>query len=238
VQTVLVQDEALKRANTRIQELEARSGGAEPAGQGGGFLDNMRNALFGRDNRAAGAPPPSRSSVPPSGAPAGSPWSASPPPPPPQQPGYYGQQPAMAQPVGAGGSFLGTAASTAAGVVGGAMLLNGIRSMFGHSSGGSPFGASAFGAGPSDAVSSSSSSAWGGSAANSDLARDAGIKDVGSGGRDDAGGSGFLGGNDDGKDVGGYADDDKDEGGYADADAGDDDSDFAGDYGSDDSDLA
>src|SRR5262249_12676906 len=34
-----------------------------------------------------------------------------------------------------GGSFLGTAASTAAGVIGGALLLDGIRSMFGHHSG-------------------------------------------------------------------------------------------------------
>ena len=38
-----------------------------------------------------------------------------------------------------GGSFLGTAASAAAGVIGGALLLDGIRSMFGH--GGAPFGA-------------------------------------------------------------------------------------------------
>lgn len=32
---------------------------------------------------------------------------------------------------GSGGSFLGTAASTAAGVIGGGLLLNSIRSMFG-----------------------------------------------------------------------------------------------------------
>ena len=38
-----------------------------------------------------------------------------------------------------GGSFLGTAAAAAAGVIGGALLLDGIRSMFGH--GGGPFGA-------------------------------------------------------------------------------------------------
>jgi hypothetical protein len=37
VQTVLVQDEALKRANSRIQELEA--GGAPAQNQPGGFLD-------------------------------------------------------------------------------------------------------------------------------------------------------------------------------------------------------
>src|SRR5262249_20717194 len=46
VQSVLVQDEALKRANTRIEELE-RAAGSQPA-QGGGFLDSMRNVFTGR----------------------------------------------------------------------------------------------------------------------------------------------------------------------------------------------
>ena len=41
-------------------------------------------------------------------------------------------------PFGGGGSFLGTAASAAAGVVGGALLLDGIRSMFGHHGGHGP----------------------------------------------------------------------------------------------------
>ena len=42
VQTALVQDEALKRANARIQELEAElNGGNEPPPRKGGFLDNM-----------------------------------------------------------------------------------------------------------------------------------------------------------------------------------------------------
>jgi hypothetical protein len=38
-------------------------------------------------------------------------------------------------PFGSGGSFLGTAASAAAGVIGGGLLLDGIRSMFGHRAG-------------------------------------------------------------------------------------------------------
>src|SRR5262245_64063954 len=42
VQTVLVQDEALKRADARIRELT----GEEPAT--GGFLDGMRQVLTGR----------------------------------------------------------------------------------------------------------------------------------------------------------------------------------------------
>ena len=46
VQTVLVQDEALKRANSRIQELEA--GSAPAQNQSGGFLDSMRDTIFGQ----------------------------------------------------------------------------------------------------------------------------------------------------------------------------------------------
>src|ERR1700674_2613469 len=54
VQTVLVQDEALKRANARIEELERA--GQEPApapAGGGGFLDSMRSVLTGRDQRGS-----------------------------------------------------------------------------------------------------------------------------------------------------------------------------------------
>src|SRR5690242_4059864 len=50
VQTALVQDEALKRADARIQELEAAVGGPNPQGQSsGGFLDSMRDAIFGQN---------------------------------------------------------------------------------------------------------------------------------------------------------------------------------------------
>lgn len=41
----------------------------------------------------------------------------------------------MGSAFGSGGSFLGTAASTAAGVIGGGLLLNSIRSMFGDHAG-------------------------------------------------------------------------------------------------------
>ena len=138
VQTVLIQDEALKRANAHIAELEGQD--AEPPRQGG-FLDNMREALLGRDDRRGSVP-----SVRPGAASASEPppaWSGGAPGPSayygqPGQPGYgqpgYGQPP-TAQPIGTGGSFLGTAAASAAGAIGGAMLLNGIRSMFGHSAG-------------------------------------------------------------------------------------------------------
>ena len=49
VQSVLVQDEALKRADARIRELEDELGvePGEPVKQAG-FLDNMRDALLGK----------------------------------------------------------------------------------------------------------------------------------------------------------------------------------------------
>ena len=50
VQTVLVQDEALKRADARIREL---SGEDEGAREGGGFLDTMRAALTGTPSRGS-----------------------------------------------------------------------------------------------------------------------------------------------------------------------------------------
>src|SRR3974390_1042279 len=58
VQTVLVQDEALKRANARIQELEQAP--ASGQAQSGGFLDSMRDAVFGKEPRGSvpNVPPP------------------------------------------------------------------------------------------------------------------------------------------------------------------------------------
>src|SRR5438309_1959076 len=54
VQTVLLQDEALKRANSRIQELEV--GGAGEQSQSGGFLDSMRNTIFGQNQPRGSVP--------------------------------------------------------------------------------------------------------------------------------------------------------------------------------------
>ena len=50
------------------------------------------------------------------------------------QPGHPPEMP-TGPAFGSGGSFLGTAASTAAGVIGGGLLLNSIRSMFGEHAG-------------------------------------------------------------------------------------------------------
>jgi hypothetical protein len=91
----------------------------------------------------------------------------------------YGQpqygQPQHGQPrESGGGSFLGTAAATAAGVVGGALLMNSLRGLFGGQQQGTA--QSAF-------DQPSGSAPWGPNSSNSDLARDAGLNDIGGGGR-------------------------------------------------------
>ena len=182
VQTVLLQDEALKRAHDRIQELEAAGAGEQP--QSGGFLDSMRETIFGQNpprGSVPNVPPPQASSRPvwnsgqvmqqaqPPGQYAQAPYG---------QPAYgqppYGQPGGFQSPFGGGGSsFLGTAAATAAGVVGGSLLLNSIRGMTG---GGSH---QAFGdtAGVGDKA--VSQSPWS-DQSGSNLAHDAGVDDIGS----------------------------------------------------------
>jgi uncharacterized protein len=192
VQTVLVQDEALKRAAARIQELEQAH--APEQTQSGGFLDSMRDTIFGKEQRGSvpNVPPPvpnrpvwnsgqvlqqsqGRYDQPhydqgpyPQGYPQG---------------GGFGQggfgQGGFGGPGGGfggapfgggGGSFLGTAAAAAAGMVGGSLLLNGIRGMMGggHHQTFADAGGSSGG----------SSSPWS-DQSNSSLARDAGINDIG-----------------------------------------------------------
>lgn len=171
VQTVLVQDEALKRANARIQELE---GHGPETQQSGGFLDSMRDAIFGQAQQ--GQP---RGSVPSAGSrpvwnsghamPAGYG----------QAPGYgqtYGSPQPPPMPGGSGGSFLGTAAAAAAGVVGGSLLLSGIRGMMG---GGQH---QAFGDPANHSGGIEDRRPWG-DRDGGNLARDAGVDDIGSSGR-------------------------------------------------------
>ena len=55
VQTVLLQDEALKRAGARIQELEQAH--APEQTQSGGFLNSMRDTIFGKDSQPRGSVP-------------------------------------------------------------------------------------------------------------------------------------------------------------------------------------
>ena len=154
VQTVLLQDEALKRANHRIQELEQAHAGEQ--NQSGGFLDSMRDTILGQ-NQSRGSVP----NVPPP-VPSRPVWNSGQVLQQSQSPGHYDQGPydqgpygqgsygqgsygqgygqgPSGQPYGAsqspfgggGGSFLGTAAAAAAGMVGGSLLLNSIRSMMG-----------------------------------------------------------------------------------------------------------
>jgi hypothetical protein len=192
VQTALVQDEALKRADARIQELEGALGMTNEPARPAGFLDNMRSALFGRQE-----PPPRAGSVPsvPMGGPDGyrsgmAPGYGQ------MGPGQMSPGPGM-EPPRPGGSFLGTAAAAAAGVIGGSMMLDGIRSMMGHQR---P-GAGLDGGGAAHAAGSPWSS--GSSAGGGDLARQAGVDDIGrssSGGNNDGGagrGHGLLNSNDD-----------------------------------------
>jgi hypothetical protein len=130
-QTVLIQDYALHQAQDRIADLEQQLKG-QPARKSGGFL----SAIFG----GGGDPPPQR---------------------PPQQQTYqqpvYQPQPAYAPPTAyaqpgpwGGGSgqpsFLRSAATTAAGIAGGALLFQGIESLF-HPGFGGGFGGGGFGGG-------------------------------------------------------------------------------------------
>jgi len=167
VQAVLLQDEALKRADSRIQQLE--SAGAGEQQQSGGFLDSMRDAIFGQNQPRGSVPNVPLSQ--PSSRPVWNSGQVMPQ----SQPGAYGQG-SYAPPYGApsatggGGSFLGTAAAAAAGMVGGSLLLGSIRSMMGGGHQG--FGDSAGLGGTSEGH-----KAWS-DQSRSDLAREAGIDDI------------------------------------------------------------
>lgn len=170
VQTVLLQDEALRQANERIQELE--SGGAPQPQESGGFLGSMRDAVFGGD-RPRGAVPPAGGDrpmgVPPGFQRTGDPYQAQAQ----QAQGggapYPQQEPARG---GFGGSFLGTAAAAAAGVIGGTMLMNSLKGAFG----GEPGKAQALG----DVGGQQAANPWGGEAAGGgNLAQQAGLDSVG-----------------------------------------------------------
>ena len=68
VQTALLQDEALKQANARIQELESRLGTGNAQRQGG-FLDSARGSIWGRRDDQRGSVPNVRPGDAPMGAP-------------------------------------------------------------------------------------------------------------------------------------------------------------------------
>jgi hypothetical protein len=149
-QTVLVQDQALRAANDRLQELEGKvkdlEKGQAPSGpRPGGFLSGL-GSLFGGSSGPSSAPR----------APAplpGSRWNQAPPQdgwqrppqgyaPPGAAPGPWGGQGGSP-----GGGFLTGALGTAAGVAGGVLLADSIRGLFaGHNN---PLGiGSGFGGSP------------------------------------------------------------------------------------------
>jgi hypothetical protein len=228
VQTVLVQDEALKAANAKIEELLTELGEpplSQQQQRPQGFLDTMRDSLFGRRE----TPPPHAGSVP-SVRPGGSPWANAPgyrddgPSQMMGGPGYgggsgYGGSPGYGGPPGYGGgpgyggapgfggghggSFLGTAAAAAAGMVGGSLLLGGIRNMLGGHGSRGPF------AGTFDHLSSGGSGSGGGGGSG-DLARQAGLDDIGrspSGGGEAQPSRAGLFGDGEGDEQGDYGDD-------------------------------
>ena len=136
VQTVLIQDLSLHSAQNRIADLEKQLADAQQAAKP--TVTSFLGGLFG-----SRPPAPAGGTTPSAG-----PWSrapqvaAAPPAQPYGQPGYA--QPGYGQPMQAGGGFMGggmggggggflrSAAATAAGVAGGALLFQGISSLFGN----------------------------------------------------------------------------------------------------------
>ncbi|HUC09758.1 MAG TPA: DUF2076 domain-containing protein [Stellaceae bacterium] len=148
-QTVLIQDLSLHNAQNRIAELERQvSEAQQQAARPTSFL----GGLFGSHSAPPAqppAPPPSSGSVPAAGPWTRAPQVAAAPPaqpygqPYPPQGGGYGPAPGAGYGpasggfmggggAGAGGGFLRSAAATAAGVAGGALLFQGIESLFGR----------------------------------------------------------------------------------------------------------
>jgi hypothetical protein len=117
VQTVLVQEQALKAAQERIAELEAKAAQASPAAS---FLGSAPKIGPWGSAQAQSAP----ASVPPTAASTRSPLQAA-----------LSPQPMGMMGGGGGGGFLRSALATAAGVAGGALLFEGIRNLMGSSPG-------------------------------------------------------------------------------------------------------
>ena len=215
VQTVLIQDLSLHQAQNRIAELEQQLE-ESPQRPSGSFL----GGLFGSREPS---PPPVQSA---------GPWGRGPQvaPPPTQASGGYGRQdpqagypqqgnpqqgnPQQGNPqqggmmgggmMGGGGGFLRSAAATAAGVAGGALLFQGISSMFGSGYANS-LGAS-MNPGLGESVSNNYSDGTGGDYGGGGDAGYSGGGDYSAGG--DYGGGDYGGGGDDygGDDFGGGGD--------------------------------
>ncbi|WP_062017649.1 DUF2076 domain-containing protein [Aureimonas sp. AU4] len=143
-QTMIVQEEALKAANARIEQLEAQVR-ERPSGSPGGFLGGLFGG--GSSSREPARPPQGGIDQQPGYAqgggygqpPRGGPWGGA------QQAAPYGGAPGgYGAPMGGdmmggrgGGGFLAGAAQTAVGVAGGVMLGSMLGNLF---TGGHPFG--------------------------------------------------------------------------------------------------
>jgi hypothetical protein len=142
-QTVLIQDYALHQAQSRIADLEQQLQG-QPAQESGGFL----SAIFGSGKPPAQRPQPQLQYQQPqyqqpayAPQPSGGPWGQAPQGYAPQGFASQGGYAPSGQP-----SFLRSAATTAAGIAGGALLFQGIESLIGgHGGYGGGFGGGGFG---------------------------------------------------------------------------------------------
>jgi hypothetical protein len=124
-QTVLIQDLALGEAQRRIAELERQAAPAKPAAeQPASFLGGAGRGTVPSARPWATSPVPAQGAPAPGGnRPAGSAAAAA-------------LNPAPGLMAGAGSGFLRQAATTAAGIAGGALLFQGIQSLFGPHWGG------------------------------------------------------------------------------------------------------
>ncbi len=124
-QTVIVQDQALTAAHTRIEELQRQVESQAP--RSGGFLGGglgLGGIFGGRKPSAPPPAPPGQNGPWGAGLPSGGPWGGQPNT---QPSGPWGGQPS-------GGGFLQSALTTAVGVAGGALLFEGVQHMFGGGS--------------------------------------------------------------------------------------------------------
>ncbi len=194
-QTVIVQEQALRAANDRLQQLEAKvqalESGQQAGGQdtGGGFLGGIGRSIFGQSD------PAPRGSVPSAG---------------PAQPGQGGFGGGYAAPQGGpwggqgggapqGGGFLRGALGMAAGVAGGALLGNAISGLFHGNQYGIGAGMPGFGGGYPGGEETVINNYYGSDApSGGDLA----------GGGDGFSDAGFDGGDDLGPDDSGFGSDD------------------------------
>ncbi|HEV2335304.1 MAG TPA: DUF2076 domain-containing protein [Stellaceae bacterium] len=194
VQTVLIQDLSLHQAQNRIAELEKQLSDAQATAKPAtSFLGNF----FGTGQPAGGS------------VPSAGPWVRTPQvaPAPPQQAYAQPQQgyaPAgggmmgggMMGGMGGGGGFLRSAAATAAGIAGGALLFQGISSLFGHGYANSLSGGMGMTSGLGETIINNNYGDSGAGGTDYGGGGDTGFAGGDSGGGTDYGGGGDMGGGD------------------------------------------